>query len=323
MINILIALLLIGIIIAAFPIAMAILTIYGLYRLIRYIRKERYFNSPDFLAQKEQIIETVSAHNEIAHYTNEISNNNHFVAEDKPGEYAHLAKFENTSDHNYKRNRNVKTYDSDYIRPSSLQIVRKASEQPIKYLCKYFGISATEENLEQLESIGENISRLENAIKNLQDRETRITEEFNPPEFIIEHYRDELMERLDVEVPNSDIDYTEYIFEYVSDGGNSSQRTTIEFNGETIEATSKYISSKIKYKKSAKAQRALMTNKLRRTIKERDDYTCQICGASTYEQDLLLLEIDHIIPVSKGGMSTPDNLQTLCWKCNRQKSDKM
>lgn len=131
------------------------------------------------------------------------------------------------------------------------------------------------------------------------------------------------MERLNVEVPNLDIDYTEYIFEYVSDGGNSSQRTTIEFNGETIEATSKYISSKIKYKKSAKAQRALMTNKLRSTIKERDDYTCQICGASTYEQDLLLLEIDHIIPVSKGGMSTPDNLQTLCWKCNRQKSDKM
>ena len=33
--------------------------------------------------------------------------------------------------------------------------------------------------------------------------------------------------------------------------------------------------------------------------------------------------IDHIIPVAKGGCTTEDNLQTLCWKCNRAKSDKI
>ncbi|WP_411815422.1 HNH endonuclease [Kurthia gibsonii] len=37
----------------------------------------------------------------------------------------------------------------------------------------------------------------------------------------------------------------------------------------------------------------------------------------------LLLEIDHIIPISKGGMSSEDNLQTLCWKCNRSKGAKI
>ena len=37
----------------------------------------------------------------------------------------------------------------------------------------------------------------------------------------------------------------------------------------------------------------------------------------------LLLEIDHIIPVSKGGLTEESNLQTLCWKCNRSKSDKI
>ena len=36
-----------------------------------------------------------------------------------------------------------------------------------------------------------------------------------------------------------------------------------------------------------------------------------------------LLKIDHIIPVAKGGQTVEDNLQTLCWKCNRAKSDKM
>lgn len=39
--------------------------------------------------------------------------------------------------------------------------------------------------------------------------------------------------------------------------------------------------------------------------------------------DNLLLEIDHIIPVSKGGRTEEENLKTLCWKCNRSKSNKI
>lgn len=32
---------------------------------------------------------------------------------------------------------------------------------------------------------------------------------------------------------------------------------------------------------------------------------------------------DNIIPVSKGGITEESNLQTLCWKCNRSKADKV
>lgn len=60
-----------------------------------------------------------------------------------------------------------------------------------------------------------------------------------------------------------------------------------------------------------------MTKELRRQIMIRDDYTCQICGK--YMPDEVGLQIDHIIPVSKGGKTIPSNLQTLCSKCNGKK----
>jgi len=84
-----------------------------------------------------------------------------------------------------------------------------------------------------------------------------------------------------------------------------------------------YLDGRIKWKKSVKGQRALMTPALRRNILQRDGFTCKKCGASLAEEPHLLLEVDHIIPVSKGGLTCADNLQTLCWKCNRKKGAKV
>lgn len=52
---------------------------------------------------------------------------------------------------------------------------------------------------------------------------------------------------------------------------------------------------------------------LRWQVFERDNFTCQHCGARRY------LEVDHIIPESKGGPTTLANFQTLCGDCNRKK----
>ncbi len=70
----------------------------------------------------------------------------------------------------------------------------------------------------------------------------------------------------------------------------------------------------------SKSQRSLMTRELRDEIAERDDYTCQVCGKVML--DGVGLQIDHIIPVAKGGKSVPSNLQVLCSKCNGRKSSK-
>lgn len=68
-------------------------------------------------------------------------------------------------------------------------------------------------------------------------------------------------------------------------------------------------------------ERNKMTPKLRKYIKERDNYTCQCCGR--HMPDGCGLHIDHIVPISKGGKTEPDNLQVLCSICNLKKSNKM
>ena len=49
----------------------------------------------------------------------------------------------------------------------------------------------------------------------------------------------------------------------------------------------------------------------------RDGGKCAKCGSKEN------LEFDHIIPVSKGGSNTERNIQLLCEKCNREKSNKI
>jgi hypothetical protein len=63
-------------------------------------------------------------------------------------------------------------------------------------------------------------------------------------------------------------------------------------------------------------ERAPVPIELRWEIWERDNFTCKTCGSHKY------LSIDHIIPLSKGGQTVKDNLQTLCNKCNSKKSNK-
>ena len=65
-------------------------------------------------------------------------------------------------------------------------------------------------------------------------------------------------------------------------------------------------------------ERSRMTPTLRQKILERDHFRCVRCGR-TPQRDGVRLEVDHIIPISKGGKTVLDNLQTLCFECNRGK----
>jgi hypothetical protein len=64
-------------------------------------------------------------------------------------------------------------------------------------------------------------------------------------------------------------------------------------------------------------ERDKMSQSLRFRILERDGFKCAKCGRGN--QDGVMLEVDHILPIAKGGKTTDDNLQTLCKECNRGK----
>ena len=64
-----------------------------------------------------------------------------------------------------------------------------------------------------------------------------------------------------------------------------------------------------------------ISDKLRYQVLKRDNFKCCACGASPAKDPSVELHIDHIIPWSKGGESTLENLQTLCSKCNLGKSN--
>lgn len=292
--------------------------------IVRTIRKNRYFASDEFLAHKQQLAAIVSEHNEIANYAAEIRNSGSFqLGASATGRQSHLASSQNTSQHNYRRDRNVANYQMSNVHNCSLQVVRNADVEPIKYLMKYFHITADETHLADVEGLGDDIARLEGAVANLHAREASITLSFNPPAFILKHYTDEFMAQVGVTLSPIEVPYPIYVFEYVSAGGNSAQRTTVTLNTQTIDALVETMSQKIRWRRSAAGQRALMTARLRESIKARDGYACRQCAISVAAEPHLLLEVDHIIPVSRGGLSTVENLQTLCWKCNRSKSNSM
>ena len=53
-------------------------------------------------------------------------------------------------------------------------------------------------------------------------------------------------------------------------------------------------------------------------VVRRDGQVCAICKRNVLDDEI---EFDHIIPFSRGGATTPENLRILCRECNRKKSD--
>lgn len=104
---------------------------------------------------------------------------------------------------------------------------------------------------------------------------------------------------------------------YVSPAGRSRHYDSWSFSAYDILCMGETEADK---QKSRSVERSKMTAKLRYQVLREDGFKCQICGRGVADGETL--EVDHIIPVSKGGRTVRENLRTLCHTCNQGKKDR-
>lgn len=70
---------------------------------------------------------------------------------------------------------------------------------------------------------------------------------------------------------------------------------------------------------SPETEKALRDGAFEKSKNDVGEYQCACCGAASGSR--VLFQVDHIIPMNKGGKSIPENLQILCRKCNGIKGE--
>jgi len=281
-----------------------------------------YFRSNKFVQLKNALVAHVSDCNALNDHIVELKNTYTVTQSQNQGS----ATLSDTSLFNYKRAAWEKTVKSHWVHNCSSTVAKNAHNQPFKYLCKYFSISPTEETLEKIEHSLNSFAAAEQGRQLLLNQREEILESIQSsvPFLVRVLSKNKLAKKLGFQpVDLSDIHFPVYSFQYVSAGGKSSFNCDVVLDVPNLELFARYISDLVTFRRSVAGQRALMTASLREKIKNRDNHTCQMCGLSTVHEKNLLLEIDHKVPLSRGGTTTEANLQTLCWRCNRKKGSKL
>lgn len=215
---------------------------------------------------------------------------------------------------------------SPFVAEVSSRVFSSAENAPITYIVKYFYQDKTHyrEIIQKLQTLIEELETLKEA-KEIIDNYKKDYEQYikNVPSYVLETDEKGFYSRLGLAIIDEGILNIEYKFTYTSSGGRVQRSFSVPMNEENINELINKLESKLSKNAFVKEQRNMMTTKLRMFIKKRDNFTCCYCGNSTKTEPNLLLEVDHIIPIAKGGLTQKDNLQTLCWKCNRNKGTKL
>ncbi len=286
-----------------------------------YVYSKVYFRSSEFHKIKNSISQYIMECNELNSHIEDLKSS---YVKARKTDYG-SAEFSNISKYNYKKHGLQSRFAPD-IYDCSRSVCSNAQKQPFKYICKYFNINPDEETLSQLEDVLNNFSAAEEGKVVLKRKKDDILNSIKTdiPKLITVLFAITLEKKLGFEeIAFNELYFPQFTFRYISSGGNSGTQFTTTMDIPMLERFVHYIDENVKRRKSAAGQRALMTQKLRNQIKERDNFTCQKCGNSTEREENLLLEIDHIVPIAKGGLTEESNLQTLCWKCNRSKGAKI
>lgn len=279
-----------------------------------------YYESSGFLRVKESCEVLMSSQREFNEYINEkVQSISQFFG-------SRVVRDETIHDDEYNYIRPYKKTITPFTAEVSAAVFASAENNPLEYIVKYFYPSKRlyPKQIRKLYRLVEELETLRDAKQIIENYKAEYQQYLGDvPRFVMENDEAGFYSRLGFATIDESVLTVEYKFSYTSGGGMAQRSFTVPMTEETIAELIKVLESKLTATAFAKEQRTLMTKKLREFIKTRDNFTCCNCGNSVYIEPNLLLEIDHIIPVAKGGRTVEDNLQTLCWKCNRAKSDKM
>lgn len=279
-----------------------------------------YYESPDFLKIKETCDVLMSTQREFNEY---IAEKVHSISELFG---TRVVRNETVHEDEYNYIRPYKKTITPFTAEVSAAVFASAENSPLEYIVKNFypNKKAYPEQIRNLYHLVEELQTLRDARQIIENYKTEYQQYLSDvPAFIMENDEEGFYSRLGFATIDESVLTVEYKFSYTSGGGIAQRFFTVPMTEENIAQLIRILESKLTASAFAKEQRTLMTKKLRESIKARDNFTCCNCGNSTHVEPNLLLEIDHIIPVSKGGRTEEDNLQTLCWKCNRSKGDKI
>lgn len=294
------------------------------YEMEKIVNKNKkileYYESDNFLKIKETCEALMSTQREFNEYIQEkVDSISHLFG-------TRVIRNETINEDEYQYIRPYKKTINPFTAEVSATVFASAENNPLEYVVKNFypNKALYPEQIQKLHQLIEEIATLKEAKQIIEKHKIEYQQYLaDVPKYIMEEDESGFYSRLGFANIGEDVLSVEYKFSYTSGGGMAKRAFTVPMTEETIVELIKLLEGKLTVSAFTKEQRALMTTKLRDFIKARDNFTCCNCKNSTHNEPNLLLEIDHIIPVSKGGYTVEDNLQTLCWKCNRAKSNKI
>lgn len=277
------------------------LVVVSIYYLVYFFKTLAYYKAPTFLSIKTRLSKKITEYNEFDRFMDETK------------DYIHEQQALLTSSN---------------VRNSTLTVYKNSQLDVFKYIVKYFfkNTKVDESSMQVIETILQKYNTIN------KTHEILTTEYNELMDYIQKHmyrgayiFKSMTMKRLGSRVlPKFEKDYyIWYAFNYTSPTNRKAYSNITILGEKKLEEFAEYLNNLITYRKSTKYQRQLMTPRLREEILTRDKHTCKFCGVSKENEAHLLLEVDHIIPIAKGGVTIETNLQALCWKCNRTKGGRV
>jgi hypothetical protein len=164
-----------------------------------------------------------------------------------------IAKLEDNSKYNFKRKEWGNQLRSNQVYNCTATVLKNASEQPFKYLCKYFNIKTDEGTLSNFENVLNDFEAAEEGKSLLlAEKESILNSIKNDiPILIYTFSKEKLAKKLGFEsIDLQNLHFPIYTFQYVSAGGNSSSKCDIKLDIENLEKFVKYLNDLVKFRNS-------------------------------------------------------------------------